>query len=399
MRVETVKRPEKRFNSPNISTLGIQAYGKNNLYPVMLTEIVDASDTASVCLARYIKFIVGDGFVNKDFENRVCNDDGETFGDVLGLVCEDLARYGGASLLVNYNLLGYITEVYHVPFINGRLAEYDDDGRVLKICLFADWTGTCKYGGKVMKPKPDNVIWVDRFNPDPTFIQESMAEAGGIEFWRGQILWYSNAGKSVYPRSKYDAGVTAISTDEGLTNIAYRTVRSGFYTAGAFVMKKGQSTVKDDEDTEDWGPAEGSIEYKLMQLQGDTNLNKIMYIELDYEEEMPEFLDFGGKNYDKDFQVTNDNTVERIYAIFEQEGFHRIRKGSIGFSSDMIAQVYEYYNSVTSSERRTVERLFNKITDHWHEELPENVTEIQPLKYVVNEETTATTNIYNKDTE
>lgn len=398
MRAETVKRPEKRFTSPNVSGLGIQACGKNNLYYVILSDIIDSSDTASVCLSRFIKFIVGDGFANKNFENTVCNSAGDTFGDVLTLAGEDLGRFYGVSLHVNYDIFGKITELYHVPFMDTRLAEFGEDGRVVNIALFPDWTGTVKYGGKVMKPAKDNITWLDRFNPDQRLIQTQMAEAGGAESWKGQLLWYSNAGKNVYPRSKYDAGITSISTDEGLANIAYRTVRSGFYTAGAFIMRKGQSTVKDDTEPMNGkgGPVrldEGSIEYKISQLQGDINVNKIMYIELDYSEEMPEFMNFGGQNYDKDFQVTNDNTIERIYAIFEQEGFHRIRKGSIGFGSDMISQVYKYYNSVTSSERRTLESLFSKITRAWHTPLPEGITTITPLEYSLDDGSTVLSNI------
>lgn len=377
MDVRNVKLPDKRFKVTDNKSLGVQYWGDNNLYPNELLRIISASSTASSCLKRYSKFIVGNGFFSELLANEKANSLGQTFDDIEELTGNDESLYGGWAVHINFDINCKAIEVQHVPFECCRLGLADKDGNVDKIAVFPDWSGSQYYEGKQLKPKKDNIKWINRFDPSKVF--EQIPESG-IEDYNGQILWYSNTGINSYPISKYDSGVTEISTDEGLANIAYRTVRSGFFAAGALIVKKGLTS-----DDQTGAKFQSDFVEKVEQLQGDQNLNKMIAFELDYDENEPKFIEFGGKNYDKDFTVTNENTVERIYAIFEQEAFYRIRNGSIGFNSEMIGQVYEYYSSVTGTERRQLERGFKRILDNWHKEL--NVdTSIEPLKYITNEQ-------------
>lgn len=381
MDARNVKLPERRYKVSDNKSLGIQNYGENNLYPLELRRIVSASSTGASCLRRYAKFILGDGFTDEKLAQTVCNAKGQTFDDVLELADYDLAENWGVALHVNYNIDGKAVELQHIPFENTRLGLADSEGNVDKIAVFPDWSGSTYFDGKLMKPKKDTITWINRFNP--TKVLDEIPETG-IGDYNGQIIWFSNTGMNSYPVAKYDSGITEISTDEGLANIAYRTVRSGFFSAGALITKKGLNTGSDEQNGN--RPMEqNDLVTKIERLQGDENLNKMIAFELDFDEEEPKFIKFGGENYDKEFSVTNANTVERIYAVFEQEPFYRIRNGSIGFNSEMIAQVYEYYSSVTGTERRQLERIFKKVLLHWHDETISTNTTISPLKYINNE--------------
>lgn len=376
MEVKALKIPNKRFSTDDNTSLGIQNWGDNNLYPLEISRIVRSSSTASECLDRYIKFIFGEGISDQSLAEKIVNDKGEMLNSVAEKGCEDRGEQGGFAFHVNYDIFGRLNEISHIPIENCRLCMCDENGFVDRIGVFPDWSGAKKYGGKAKKATKDSITWLTLFNPEKFY--EELGE-NGLEEYPGQILYFSNRGNGTYPMAKFDPALTEISTDEGLANISYRTVRNGFYPSGAFVIKKGL-TSPDEPELTPGRIDESSIEYKLEQLQGDQNMNKMLVLKTPYPDELFEFIPFGGQNYDKEFDVTNRNIVERIYAAFEQEGFYRMRSGSVGFGSDVIAPVYEYYSRVTSPERRQVERALSTIMSYWNEKINSKI-ELKPLTY------------------
>ncbi|NDW10132.1 hypothetical protein [Dysgonomonas sp. 520] len=382
MNVKSVKQPEKRFDVPSITNLGIQAYNSNNLYPQDIKAIVASSESGASCLNRYIQFIQGNGFKNVAFSEKVLNAMGDTADDILQQIADDLASFDGFALHVNYDAFGRIVEVYHVPFENCRLCEEDELGFVAKIAVFPDWSGCKKRGSKILKPTKEMIDYINVFNPDQEIVQKQISESGGIAGYKGQILWVSSAGKQEYPKAVYDCVVTQMSTEEGLSNIAYRNTRNNFNPSGMLITKKGMNVSQESEDS---FFDEGSIAEEVAKIQGDVNTNKILHVEVEYDEEIPQFVNFQGANYDKDYSVTSDVACEKIYAAFSQEAWHRIRKGSLGFSNDVLIEAYENYSTVTSVQRRMIERAFDKIFKYWHETVSTTDFTIEPLKYVSSE--------------
>ncbi|MFR8224885.1 MAG: hypothetical protein ACLU9X_10515 [Alistipes shahii] len=80
------------------------------------------------------------------------------------------------------------------------------------------------------------------FNPSPDVVQLQIQAAGGIEFYKGQILYISRAGRNAYPLPLVDVVLTDMSTDEGLSNVNNRNVRNNFLTAGMLITKRGQGS-------------------------------------------------------------------------------------------------------------------------------------------------------------
>ena len=135
---------------------------------------------------------------------------------------------------------------------------------------------------------------------------------------------------------------------------------------------------------------------ELRQFQGDENGNKILYVELENDEDEPKVIAFPSKSYDKDFTVTDQSVIERIYAQFHQELFYAIRMGKLGFSGTVMRDAYEYYAGEVTTEQRAIQRAFEKImaafgTGEW----AQTDMTLQPLKYISSEET----NINTTDTE
>ena len=387
MRVhELKKKSSKRVDVRYLQTLGIQTYGEDNLYPQTFRNILAASSTGAECLDRFADFIEGNGFRDVPFSESVVNRKGDTADDIHALVCRDVAYYNGLALHVNYNIYGDIVELHHVPFENCRLAESDDNGYVGKIAIHPDWSGQKTRGGKVIKVAKENIDYIDAFNPDKRVVAAQIEAAGGIEYYKGQVLWVSLSGKDIYPTGKGDRVVTEMSTDEGLANVKYRNVRNNFLPAAMIFTKKGTNITFDQDGNEiDSRDDDDSFSDSLLQLQGDTNCGKLMEVTLETDEDKPEVVSLNSQNYDKEFTVTDISVTERIYSAFGQEPWYCIRIGKVGFSGDILEDAFEYYNSIVSKQQRLIERTFARVFRHFYEAVnASNDFSVEPLKYVRN---------------
>lgn len=387
MRVRDLKKKSSRRLDANYSyALDIQTYGNDNLYPQTLRDIISASSTGSECSDRFADFIEGNGFNNELFSGYVVNRKGQTADDIHALVCKDVSLYNGMALHVNYNVYGEIVELHHIPFENCRLLEEDDNGYVAKIAVHPDWTGKKTHKGKAIRVTKENIDYIDVFNPVKEVVLAQIESAGGIEYYKGQVLWVSMAGNNIYPIGKGDRVVTEMSTDEGLANVKYRNVRNNFLPSGMVITKKGTHTTFDEngKEVED-ASGNDSFSDMLVQLQGDTNSNKLLDVTLESDEEKPEFVPIVTQNYDKEFTVTDASVVERIYSAYGQEPWYCIRIGKVGFSGDILEDAFEYYNSIVSKQQRLIERTFERLFRYWYEVAnPSNDYSVQPLKYVRN---------------
>jgi len=359
MNVVGAKKPFERLRQDYERRFQMQRYGENNLYPQNLFAIVGASGTAMLCLNRYERFIEGYGLSEATAGIR-CNRMGQTTDDILSLVAHDVAMFGGFALHVNYNVLGEVSEVQHVPFETCRLEEKDDAGHVAHILLHPDWQGNQTRNGERVRLEEKNIQRMPIY--DPSVAVEQMEQAGGAAQYSGQILWCSTDGVWQYPTPIYDACVTEISTDEGLGNVKYRNVRSNFLVSCMLVTKKGLPKIDNEGNEEDRMMISDE---DLKAFQGDEKLGKIMCVELENDEDEPKILPFPSRNFDKDYTATETSVIERIYAQFHQEIFFAIRLGKLGFSGSVMRDAYEYYAGQVTTEQRFIERNLEKVFSHW----------------------------------
>ena len=381
MNVKSTKKPEKRIDINYVQRYHMQSYGRDNLYPQNIMSIVKASGTATLCLSRYEKFVEGYGLQDDVLAGTIINRDGNTIDNLLKSIACDLTRFGGFALHVNYNVLGQITEISIVPFEQLRLGETDDNGYVSEILQHCDWTGVKTKNGKRQIVTEQSITRFKVFNPDPNVVIKEIEDCGDIEHYNGQILWLSMDGKNEYPTPIYDAAVTDISTDEGLGNVKYRNVRNNFLVACMLVAKKGAPRINSEgEEIED--DAQLIYDEDLVQFQGDSQSSKILYVELENDEDEPKIVNFPTRNLDKEFQVTDSSVVERIYAQFHQELFYSIRIGKLGFSGDVMQDAYEYYAGEVTNEQRFIERALDSVFKYWFDNSISRNFSIKPLKYI-----------------
>ena len=121
-------------------------------------------------------------------------------------------------------------------------------------------------------------------------IQKQVDEAGGWNGYKGQLLFWSNEGEGVYPTPLFEAVLTDMSSEEGLSNVTLRNVRNNFIPAGMLIDRDNQAE-NEQEDQE--------TRKELEEFQGDTNSGKLLYLTLRNGEEAPEFKPFDTHTTDK----------------------------------------------------------------------------------------------------
>ena len=378
MNVQQVKMAQPRYDVRFDNNLNMQRWGKDNLYPHHMQRLAAASGTAELCINRYCKFIEGDG-LRYGLAGYGVNSSGATADDLLHALVNDVARFSGYAVHVNYNVLGQVTELHHIPFEHCRLEEPDDSGQVQHILVHPDWTGNKTRRGERVAVDSRHVSRLNIFNPDPRVVREQILMAGGIDRYEGQVLWMSTAGEGVYPTPIYDAVISDMSTEEGLGNIKNRNARNNFLTSAMLVTKKG--TPKVDENGNELTEPTITPE-DLAAFQGDERCGKLLLIELENAEDMPVVVPFTANNYDKDFTATDASVVERIYAQFHQELFYAIRCGKLGFSGTVMADAYTYYAGEVTNEQRFISRGLTALFAVWYDPIMHNVdTSIIPIRY------------------
>lgn len=369
---------------------GIKAYDSDNLYPQWLLNVAGNSSTLSGCLSRYINFIEGKGFANLNFAAWVVNRRGETFNDIHHLCAVDKGTFDGFAIHVNYDVKCRPCEIFHVPFQDCRLEEPDDSGFVSRVFVHPDWTGRLTRSGHKYTLDESKIDKIDVFNPDPDTVRRQIERDGGIENYKGQILYVSGAGYMVYPVPRYDSVLTDALTDEGLGNVKLRNVRNNFLAAGILTRLKNRHAVpamvnpddpnadRENQDDDD------DFDEQLASLQGDTNALKILSFTADYEEEVPKWTPFTVQNFDKAFTATEDSMKDKIYSIFQQEGWLCIRNGKVGFGGQLLNDIKVEYSECTEKERLALTMAYAKILGHFAPDLlPEQPTienlQIEPI--------------------
>ena len=370
MKIANLPKPEPSLELKFLRSLGIKSYDADNLYPQNVRHIVLSSKTGSGCLERYTDYIEGRGLFSEALAGFAVNLDGQTLADLHTQESGDLAMLNGFAIHVNYDIEGHIVSLHHLPFENVRIMEPDAEGFVRKLAVHPDWSGKLTRSGKNVKVTEATIDYIDVFNPDPEVVRAQMQEAGGPQFYLGQIYYYSREGYLQYPYARYHAALADLSTDEGLSNVMLRNVRNNFLPAGAFVRLKSQGSALMSDDEADSAAVTEDYSEDLAALQGDTNAMKILDITVETKEEMPEFLTFHGTNYDKEFTQTSAETKDCIYSAFGQEGWLAIRNGKVGFSGTLIADVERDYAKRQVKLQKALTRAYVALLSVWNAQQP-----------------------------
>lgn len=370
----SVLKTDKRIETTNLKSCKIQTYGANNDHPQRVIEIVDGSGTAQSCLDIKVKFLIGRGFAQADFFRAIVDDNGTKMDELLRLVSVDYATFKGFAIHVNYNALFEVVSATHIPFEQVRFEQLDEKGEFCRLCTHPDWG---KRNTALRKFTLDDQVWFHFFDPSPEAIQKQVDEAGGWEFYTGQILYYSGDGFKVYPKPSFEAVLTDMVVEEGLSNITHRNVKNNFLPAGMLIDYDNSPNSEEQEE---------ETKKEIAEFQGDMNAGKLFYISVTDREKKPEFVPFEGRNFDKEFTEAEVKIPQIIGRAFQQPPILRAEDVGANFGADLMRNAYDFYNSITEDERMTISQQFAKIFSHWYDPgiNPDNNYDILPRVYRVN---------------
>src|SRR3989304_1680589 len=332
---------------------GILNYDTDNAYPQRMMRYVDASGTAKRCINTYGKFINGRGFKYELFYKakvgrKLTND------KLLRAITKDFARFNGFAVQINYNLNFQKTSFNFIPFENTRLTIPDETGFISKIAIYSDWGKE-----KTSYIKKADIQYLDVYNPDLNVITEQIKGAGGINKWKGQIFWYSGDGDFIYPLTIYDSVIEDIDTDAQIQVYRNSNVRTGFMAGHIFIHKgKFETPEKRTEFVKE-----------LSEFQGAETAGRIMLVEVENTEQIPEIKAVEQSINAKVIDITNRNTKDSIIEAFGQppilSGAQIAGGTGITFSNDAMKLATDYYNTVTDPDRILMEEIFTELFSNY----------------------------------
>ena len=324
------------------------------------------------------EFLEGNGFKDTKLSKLIVHRTGLTLDSVLNHVCWNVSFLESVALHIGYNGLGKIAFIRPIPSEFIRLAEPDDTGIIMNAAVVP------YLDDDYNKNKKTKFTTLPLFNPDPAVVLEQIAEAGGIDKYKGQLFYHSfwAPGDGHYHIPSYfKGGVEAIESEGHLAKYDWRTITSGFNISGIFTCL-GKSKEGDKGYAYDPMQDPTSIEYQLSEHQGAANAASIMVIraEDNAELEAMEFHDTTGANLADRYISTANRIENRITRAFRvpNELVNIRREGGIAPTGDEIKVSSQLMQQSVNRLQRKISEIFALILTYWKD--PVAMDSAEPCK-------------------
>ena len=344
---------------------GVIFNGPDNLRPLEIENLIDASPTATQCAWIYSSFIGGGGF-EQDLSHINLSEhfwERQTPEDLLSQISESLSRHQGAFIHVGYNA-NFEKEYFKIiPYTLCRLGKKDSKGYAGKIVVSPNgW-------GRYLKKEEVDIF--DTYNPRPEVIEEQVERVGGWENYKGQVLFFRLNDKHTYPKSLIEPAYLHADLEHHMGLFYNATVKKGFENTTFIRHLKFESEQQERQFREN-----------IEQLRGVENTGKLLLLEDDFDSDTERS---GGIRFDT---LPNESRAEK-YAHFEQSSANFIRKsfknippqlvdfvqGKLGNTSgDDLVVAQSVYNSMIAGDRKKAEILFSELFRNYKEPITANWT-------------------------
>lgn len=346
-----------------------RTYGDDNLYPQRVSALIDGSGTGKSCVKNLSKYIYGGGFENESINDIVLN----AFTNLkpeklLRCIALDKAKYNIWAVHVNYNLNGEITLIQPLKSKNCRFGIQINDvtKRTNKIAYSPNWD---RYTQDLLV-KTLQIQYYDIFNPSPEIVKQQIAEAGGIDNYKGQI-YYVTPEDFIYPQVEYDAVLNSLQFEDQKSIFNVSNIINNFSATYVYKQLGGFTTETQQEETAD----------QLNQLTGAENAGSVLVVEVS-----PQFKDSKQNvievipqvDTDKMYSQTSKDSKESIIESFA------VPKVLIGIypeggliNSAQFAEAHHIYNSHTEIYRDEIKDQLNPLFDNFYINMGGNYAIIQ----------------------
>lgn len=327
---------------------GILMYGKDNLYPQRMIELMKRSGAATRSVSLLSKFVVGAGFVDAalNSEDLIINHAGQTPLDLLQDVANTWGPFRGAAIHTDFN--GFLQPINPkvIDFEYCRLGVPDEKGHVSKIVISDDWAYE---KGKPMKSR---IQRVDTFNPEADVVLAQIIRAGGLANYNGQLL-YLTPQTDKYATATFDEVISDVETDAGVSKFRETSVTTNFM-AGHFVELPYEfETEKERED----------FNIMLAKFQGVDNNGRILVIENKFADKVNIKLQkVDVQDNDKLFEWTDQSASTKIRMHYTQPAIlvGDLVPGRLGNTLE-VENSFNFYNLITHMERTRAARALKRV--------------------------------------
>ncbi|MFD1255703.1 hypothetical protein ACFQ3S_02760 [Mucilaginibacter terrae] len=355
---------ERRIKVRPNQTYGILNYDVDNAYPQRMLELVAASPTAKDCWNKRAKFIGGNGFEEKSLGKQPVNNKGLTLAKLLKAVATDKALFSGFGIHLNYNANYQIASAHYVKFEDIRMGNVDCAETEGIFALYNDWGR--KSWKHVMRSK---IVFLDRYNPDPTVIEEQVLKAGGWGNYKGQ-LYYFNPEVDDYPLIEADSVWEDFETEAGIKTFNNREVTTGFLPSTMLFMQARREEADNSTPDGQSSNTPSQLEKDLGAFQGTKSSQKIIVIEYEDEASKPEFKPYAIQNNDKLFEATEKSVEARIIKGFSvpKELINAEKSSGLSNGGEKKEAIREF-NDNTAPDRLELSEIFAELFSNFHQNL------------------------------
>ncbi len=340
----------------------IVPYGLDNIYPQRIFDAISKSPTAKGCVKRLREFVFGLG---TDGGQEIVNREGETLNDVLSGAIDSYAKYFGFALHFNFNIFGQITEISVVDL---RFIRKTAD---LKTAIIGEWALN------TFSSFQDIMIEVDLYNPET--LEERITLAGGIEEYKGQLLYFS-ADQQIYPTALIDSASTSANYEFESQIYTFANIKNGFSGntiikfPGMMLGEESQEEIGSDTDVEGIDQTRNTdnetlspiskFEQEMHAMHGSESSGSTMLVEVPVNA-LGEFKDFKmienltPTNVDTLFVNQNEKAENNILKVYTTPMILLGVASDGMFNQESFNDAFNYKNADTEGDRVVIERVFN----------------------------------------
>lgn len=365
-RKPTITQVESRLAvKPNLQ-YGVMNYDVDNGYPQRIEKSKDASGRTTQCVETYVSFVRGMGFKDPFFKTIVNEKKKLTVDRLHRKLVEDFCLFNGFAIHVNFNALGQIVSMDHVPFKELRLGLEDENTALPSVVKHhPDWT---KESSRQFKQE---LITEFTFY-NPTEIPDEVIKQGGLDKFKGQIFYWSKNGLK-YPKASCDPVLEDVVADDESKQFRLNNIATNFLASHILEINECENDKERDE-----------IDEQLQSFQGGKNGGKIFMLEKRGEKPSFTLAKLDPPDMDGLYEHTEDAVKESIRSIYKIPPVlvGDLVAGKMGTAQE-IQDATLYFNTVTADKRMIFEEVFTELFKNWHQQgaNPDNDFSITPLKF------------------
>ncbi len=323
--------------SPEIynKRFGIIFNGEDNLKPLVVENLIDASPTALQCAWIYQSFLGGGGFEVDLSSINLSENFWETItpNDFLFDACESISRHQAVFIQVNYNALYEKDSFSVIPYSLCRLGKKDSKGYSGKIVMSA------KGWGKHVKKEDVEVF--DTYNPRPEVIQAQVEAAGGWENYKGQVMFFRLSNKHTYPKSLVETAYTFADVEYKMGLYYSSTVDRSFENTTIVRHRKFPSL-----------SAQNDFDKNLKEITGLENSSSTLIVEDDWDDDKDSPGNFK-------FDTIKNEVKPDKYSHFERSSSNFIRKVFKNVPPQLVDLIQGKLGNTSGEDFKTAQSIYN----------------------------------------